>query len=118
MADSSEQQQQQSGQVCKFLKRSRKNKNFRKRIPDEDERIEGEDCESGDHGGRATETPATKAEPDGPGGSPPHGPVRSSLPNPVWGRVDYQPDICKDYKRAGHCGYGLSCKFLHDRTQA
>lgn len=31
-------------------------------------------------------------------------------------RVDYQPDICKDYKQTGFCGYGDSCKFLHDRS--
>lgn len=30
--------------------------------------------------------------------------------------VDYQPDICKDYKETGFCGFGDSCKFLHDRT--
>jgi RING finger protein 113A len=28
---------------------------------------------------------------------------------------DYKPDICKDYKDTGFCGYGDSCKFLHDR---
>ncbi|XP_066040765.1 E3 ubiquitin-protein ligase RNF113A-like [Chamaea fasciata] len=27
---------------------------------------------------------------------------------------DYQPDICKDYKETGFCGFGDSCKFLHD----
>ncbi|MES1905365.1 MAG: hypothetical protein MHPSP_002202, partial [Paramarteilia canceri] len=31
----------------------------------------------------------------------------------VW---DYKPDLCKDYKETGYCGYGDSCKFLHDRT--
>lgn len=31
-------------------------------------------------------------------------------------RTDYQPDICKDYKETGFCGFGDSCKFLHDRT--
>jgi RING finger protein 113A len=30
-------------------------------------------------------------------------------------RFDYQPDICKDYKETGYCGFGDSCKFLHDR---
>lgn len=30
-------------------------------------------------------------------------------------RFDYQPDICKDYKETGVCGYGDQCKFLHDR---
>ncbi|KAG5357861.1 Pre-mRNA-splicing factor CWC24 [Yarrowia sp. B02] len=28
---------------------------------------------------------------------------------------DYQPDVCKDYKLTGFCGYGDSCKFLHMR---
>lgn len=30
-------------------------------------------------------------------------------------RFDYQPDVCKDYKDTGFCGYGDSCKFMHDR---
>lgn len=29
--------------------------------------------------------------------------------------TDYQPDICKDYAKTGFCGFGDSCKFLHDR---
>ncbi|CAN6658313.1 pre-mRNA-splicing factor Cwc24p [Trichomonascus vanleenenianus] len=29
--------------------------------------------------------------------------------------IDYQPDVCKDYKLTGYCGYGDSCKFLHAR---
>lgn len=37
------------------------------------------------------------------------GHVRTTL------RVDYQPDICKDYKETGFCAYGDTCKFLHDR---
>lgn len=31
-------------------------------------------------------------------------------------RFDYQPDICKDYKETGFCGYGDQCKFMHDRS--
>ncbi|XP_050713094.1 E3 ubiquitin-protein ligase RNF113A-like isoform X2 [Eriocheir sinensis] len=31
-------------------------------------------------------------------------------------RWDYQPDLCKDFKETGFCGFGDSCKFLHDRT--
>jgi len=31
-------------------------------------------------------------------------------------RFDYQPDICKDYKETGYCGFGDTCIYLHDRT--
>ena len=30
--------------------------------------------------------------------------------------LDYQMDVCKDYKESGYCGFGDSCKFLHDRS--
>lgn len=43
------------------------------------------------------------------------GPVRASSNIRVTCRFDYQPDICKDYKQTGYCGYGDSCIFLHDR---
>ncbi|KAL2835519.1 hypothetical protein BJY01DRAFT_223619 [Aspergillus pseudoustus] len=29
--------------------------------------------------------------------------------------TDYAPDVCKDYKLTGFCGYGDSCKFTHMR---
>ncbi|KAL9263316.1 Zinc finger CCCH domain-containing protein [Drosera capensis] len=47
------------------------------------------------------------------GGS--HGPLRTSAHIRVSARFDYQPDICKDYKETGYCGYGDACKFMHDR---
>ncbi|KAH3757917.1 RING finger protein 113A-like [Pelomyxa schiedti] len=43
------------------------------------------------------------------------GPVRAPLNIRVSCRFDYQPDICKDYKDTGYCGYGDNCKFVHDR---
>lgn len=29
--------------------------------------------------------------------------------------TDFSPDVCKDYKQTGFCGFGDSCKFLHMR---
>lgn len=42
-------------------------------------------------------------------------PVKTSSNLRISCRFDYQPDVCKDYKDSGYCGYGDSCKFLHDR---
>lgn len=47
------------------------------------------------------------------GGS--HGPLRASAHIRTSARFDYQPDICKDYKETGYCGFGDACKFMHDR---
>lgn len=44
-----------------------------------------------------------------------HGPLRANMYARVTTRIDYQPDLCKDYKETGFCSYGDSCKFLHDR---
>jgi RING finger protein 113A len=44
-----------------------------------------------------------------------HGPLRASLHARMSVRFDYQPDVCKDYKETGFCGFGDSCKFVHDR---
>ncbi|KAI8350194.1 hypothetical protein B0O80DRAFT_389440 [Mortierella sp. GBAus27b] len=43
------------------------------------------------------------------------GPIRASSNIRVTNRFDYQPDICKDYKETGYCGYGDSCIYMHDR---
>ncbi|KAG8905469.1 RNA-splicing factor [Tulasnella sp. 403] len=43
------------------------------------------------------------------------GPQRSTNTIRTVTLVDYQPDVCKDYKETGFCGFGDTCKFLHDR---
>ncbi|DBA91237.1 hypothetical protein WJX79_004262 [Trebouxia sp. C0005] len=44
-----------------------------------------------------------------------HGPLRASQHVRTTVIFDYKPDICKDYKETGYCGYGDACKFVHDR---
>ncbi|KAJ1963384.1 RNA-splicing factor, partial [Dispira parvispora] len=44
------------------------------------------------------------------------GPLRAPAHLRVTSRIDYQPDICKDYKETGFCGFGDSCVFMHDRS--
>lgn len=46
-----------------------------------------------------------------------YGPKKCSTNVKFSSRFDYQPDICKDYKETGYCGYGDSCVFLHDRGE-
>jgi len=48
-------------------------------------------------------------------GSGSHGPLRAPTNVRFTFIMDYKPDICKDYKETGFCGYGDSCKFMHDR---
>eukprot|EP00580_Thalassiosira_gravida_P015929 CAMPEP_0201662948 /NCGR_PEP_ID=MMETSP0494-20130426/4893_1 /ASSEMBLY_ACC=CAM_ASM_000839 /TAXON_ID=420259 /ORGANISM="Thalassiosira gravida, Strain GMp14c1" /LENGTH=286 /DNA_ID=CAMNT_0048141427 /DNA_START=91 /DNA_END=948 /DNA_ORIENTATION=- len=43
------------------------------------------------------------------------GPLRATTFVRTTVRFDYQPDICKDYKETGFCGFGDSCIYLHDR---
>lgn len=43
------------------------------------------------------------------------GPVKSSTNVRTITVTDFAPDVCKDYKQTGYCGFGDSCKFLHAR---
>mmetsp|Transcript_23922 Transcript_23922/g.36182 ORF Transcript_23922/g.36182 Transcript_23922/m.36182 type:complete len:293 (+) Transcript_23922:34-912(+) len=43
------------------------------------------------------------------------GPIKASTFVRTTARFDYQPDICKDYKDTGFCGFGDTCIYLHDR---
>ncbi|CCA72840.1 related to N.crassa uvs2 protein [Serendipita indica DSM 11827] len=57
--------------------------------------------------GRKDETMLSKAQRIGP--------VKGSNTVRNVTMIDYQPDVCKDYKETGYCGFGDTCKFLHDR---
>jgi RING finger protein 113A len=51
--------------------------------------------------------------PDGPGRHV--GPVKAPTNVRAITVTDFAPDVCKDYKTTGYCGFGDSCKFLHAR---
>lgn len=56
------------------------------------------------------------AKPKDASGSLRKGPIRAPEHLRATVRWDYQPEVCKDYKETGFCGFGDSCKFLHDRS--
>ena len=43
------------------------------------------------------------------------GPVKAATNIRTITITDFAPDVCKDYKQTGFCGFGDSCKFLHAR---
>lgn len=43
------------------------------------------------------------------------GPIKAPTNIRTTCRFDYQPDVCKDYKDTGFCGFGDTCIYLHDR---
>lgn len=54
-----------------------------------------------------------RKNPDGPKRSV--GPVKGPSSIRTITVTDFAPDVCKDYKQTGFCGFGDSCKFLHER---
>jgi RING finger protein 113A len=44
------------------------------------------------------------------------GPTRASTNVRTTIVTDFSPDVCKDFKTTGWCGFGETCKFLHDRS--
>ncbi|KAI1114098.1 hypothetical protein F5Y14DRAFT_415422 [Nemania sp. NC0429] len=43
------------------------------------------------------------------------GPIKAATNIRTITTTDFAPDVCKDYKQTGFCGFGDNCKFLHAR---
>lgn len=67
----------------------------------------------GTYKGLANQTSFIQKNPDAPSKSV--GPIKAPTNIRTVTVMDYSPDVCKDYKQTGFCGFGDNCKFLHSR---
>lgn len=67
----------------------------------------------GNYKGLANATTFIQKNPDAPNRQV--GPVKAPTNIRTITVTDFAPDVCKDYKQTGFCGFGDNCKFLHAR---
>ncbi|KAG9237677.1 hypothetical protein BJ875DRAFT_453155 [Amylocarpus encephaloides] len=67
----------------------------------------------GTYKGLANATTFITKNPDAPNRS--IGPIKAPTNIRTITVTDFAPDVCKDYKQTGFCGFGDNCKFLHAR---
>ena len=67
----------------------------------------------GTYKGLANQTSFIQKNPDAPQKAV--GPVKAPTNIRTITVTDFAPDVCKDYKQTGHCGFGDGCIFLHSR---
>jgi RING finger protein 113A len=67
----------------------------------------------GTYRGLSHATKYTRTNPDAP--SRKVGPIKAPTNIRTITITDMAPDVCKDYKTTGFCGFGDGCKFLHAR---
>ncbi|KAK4125093.1 hypothetical protein N657DRAFT_643905 [Parathielavia appendiculata] len=67
----------------------------------------------GTYKGLASQTSYIQRNPDAPQRNV--GPIKAPTNIRTITITDMAPDVCKDYKQTGFCGFGDSCKFLHAR---
>ncbi|OAA38720.1 CCCH and RING finger protein (Znf183) [Beauveria brongniartii RCEF 3172] len=67
----------------------------------------------GTYKGLANQTSFITKNPDAPQRSV--GPIKAATNIRTITVMDFAPDVCKDYKKTGFCGFGDNCKYLHSR---
>ncbi|KAG0156015.1 hypothetical protein PDIDSM_3191 [Penicillium digitatum] len=66
----------------------------------------------GTYKGAANYQSFIQKNPDAPGK---FGPLKAATNVRTITVTDFAPDVCKDWKQTGYCGFGDSCKYLHSR---
>jgi RING finger protein 113A len=67
----------------------------------------------GTYRGLANQTSFIQKNPNAPDKK--FGPIKAATNIRTITVTDFAPDVCKDYKQTGWCGFGDNCKFLHAR---
>ncbi|TQS32986.1 hypothetical protein Golomagni_06684, partial [Golovinomyces magnicellulatus] len=67
----------------------------------------------GTYKGLANQTSFITKNPDAPQRTV--GPIKAATNIRTITVTDFAPDVCKDYKQTGFCGFGDNCKYLHAR---
>ncbi|CBF80042.1 hypothetical protein AN7755.2 [Aspergillus nidulans FGSC A4] len=73
----------------------------------------GADAPDGTYKGAANYQSFIQKNPNAPAKT--FGPIKAPTNVRTVTFMDYAPDVCKDYKLTGYCGFGDSCKFSHMR---
>jgi RING finger protein 113A len=73
----------------------------------------GENAADGTYKGLANKTTFIPKNPNAPDRKV--GPIKAATNIRTVTTTDFAPDVCKDYKQTGFCGFGDNCKFLHAR---
>ncbi|KAI0427537.1 hypothetical protein F5Y09DRAFT_315934 [Xylaria sp. FL1042] len=73
----------------------------------------GESAADGTYKGLANQTTFIQKNPNAPDRKV--GPIKAATNIRTVTTTDFAPDVCKDYKQTGFCGFGDNCKFLHSR---
>ena len=97
----------ESGRDAKSLLGTSRNR------PAQPEKEDVEPSNDGTYKGAASYQSFIQKNPNAP--SRTVGPVKAPTNIRTITVTDFAPDVCKDYKQTGFCGFGDSCKFLHAR---
>ncbi|KAK1590793.1 uncharacterized protein LY79DRAFT_515434 [Colletotrichum navitas] len=73
----------------------------------------GSQAPDGTYKGLANQTSFITKNPDAPNRTV--GPIKAPTNIRTITVTDFAPDVCKDYKQTGFCGFGDNCKYLHAR---